>query len=78
MIDLGHWYDPLADVIFKPFCNSPAKGVQPALRALSVTEEDDKEPRYFVGKGSRPVSGRYVDPALDARIWAATEALITV
>ena len=74
MIDLGHWYDPLADVLFKPLCKTPKAGVQPALRALAASEGN----RYYVGKGDRAIARRYDDPALDARIWAATEALISV
>ena len=74
MIDLGHWFDPLADVLFKPLCKTPKAGVQPALRALSASEGH----RYYVGRGSRAIARRYVDPALDARLWAATEALISV
>ena len=74
MIDLGHWYDPLADVLFKPFCKTPKAGVRPALRALASDEGN----RYCVGKGFRAIPRRYLDPDLDARIWAATEALISV
>ena len=74
MIDLGHGYDPLADVLFKPFCKTPKAGVQPALRALASREGN----RYFVGKGDRAIARRYEDPALDARLWTATEALICV
>lgn len=73
MIDLGHWYDPLADVLFKPLCKQPSAGVQPALRALAAAQA---EPRYFVGKKDRSIPARYLDPSLDARIWEATEALI--
>ena len=74
MIDLGHWFDPLADVLFKPLCKTPKAGVQPALRALASQESH----RYFVGKGDRAIARRYEDPALDARLWTATEALIAV
>ena len=74
MIDLGHWYDPLADVFFKPFCKSPKAGVQPALRALL----SDKRSRLFKGKVDMPVPGRYINPDLDARIWAETERMISV
>lgn len=74
MIDLGHWYDPLADVLFKPFCRKPKAGVQPALRALAAAEGN----RYYVGKGSRDIPDRFRNPELDARIWAATEALTGV
>ena len=74
MIDLGHWYDKLADVLFKPLCKTPKAGVQPALRALAAAEGN----RYYVGKGSREIPARYLDPALDRRIWEATERLIAV
>ncbi len=34
MIRLHRWFDPLTDVIFRPFCNSPERGAAPAVRAL--------------------------------------------
>ena len=74
MIDLGHWFDPLADFFFKPLCKTPKAGVQPALRALAAAEGN----HYYVGKKCREIPRRYIDPALDARIWAATEQLISV
>ena len=73
MIDLGKWYDPLADAIFKPLCKKPEAGVAPALRALSSEESY----RYFVGKGSRPIPERYNTPVLDREIWRATEEILS-
>ena len=72
IIDLGHWYDPITDAIFKLLCKQPADGVKPALRAL----EAEEGVRYYVGKGSHEVDKRYLDPALDASLWAATESLL--
>jgi len=74
MIDLGHWYDPLADRIFKPLCKTPKAGVQPALNALASAEGG----LYFVGKKVRAVPRCYLNPALDARIQDATHRLISV
>ena len=73
MIDLGHWYDPLADALFKPFCKSPAAGVRPALRALA----SDGTGLYYVGRRSFPIPRRYVSPSLDLALWEATEKLVT-
>ena len=73
MIDLGHWFDPLADVLFKPLCKSPEAGVQPALRAL----EADEGGRYFKGKGCMAVPARFIDPALDERLWNETSGLVS-
>lgn len=36
MIGMGRWFDPLADVLFRPFCRKPATGVSPALAALQA------------------------------------------
>ena len=72
MIDLGHWYDPLADALFKPFCKSPESGVRPALLALA----SEAAGRYFVGKSDRPIPRRYHDPGLDAALWEETERLL--
>ncbi|MBR5035517.1 MAG: SDR family NAD(P)-dependent oxidoreductase [Bacteroidales bacterium] len=72
MIDLGHWYDSIADAIFKPLCKKPENGVKPALHAL----ESEQGVRYFVGKGSHEMDKRYLDSALDSSIWDATEHLL--
>jgi Dehydrogenases with different specificities (related to short-chain alcohol dehydrogenases) len=57
MISMGRWFDPLADIFFRPFfCSPPEKGVRPAVSALS-TQENLK---YFVGKGFKEMPGRYL------------------
>lgn len=38
IIRMERWFDPLADVLFRPFCKSPEKGVLPAVNALSTNE----------------------------------------
>ena len=75
MIDMGHWFDPLADIFFKPLCKKPATGVQPALRALFSSVG---EPRYFVGRSDRPIPRRYLTPSLDERLWSATVRLLNL
>lgn len=72
MIDLGHWFDPLADLLFRPFCKSPERGVQPALNALSSGERN----RYFAGNRCRTIPSVYHDPDLDLRLWLATENIL--
>lgn len=34
MISMHRWYDPIADVCFRPFIRSPRQGAEPTLRAL--------------------------------------------
>jgi hypothetical protein len=52
-----------------------AEGRRPAGLARLAAAEGH---RYYVGKKCREIPRRYIDPALDARIWAATEQLISV
>ena len=74
MISMGRWFDPLADIFFRPFCKSPEKGVQPALAALSTNERN----RFFIGKRCIPIPERYSDPEMDLRLWNETEKMITM
>ena len=51
MIRLDRWFDPLTDIFFRPFCNSPSKGARPAVNALC----SDCSMQLFSGKGHRDV-----------------------
>lgn len=72
IINLGHWYDPISNVIFKPFCKRPEEGVKPALRAIASETGN----RYFVGSGSREIPNRYLTPELDKLLWNETEKIL--
>lgn len=49
MITLDRWFDPLADIFFRPFISSPEKGAAPAIRALHAEDSF----RYYVGNKSK-------------------------
>lgn len=68
MISMGKWFDPLADMLFRPFCSSPEKGVAPALRAL----ESSTNLRYYVGKGDKSIHSRYLEHPLLEWLWEET------
>ena len=74
MISLGRWFDPLADVLFRPFCKSPLQGASAALSAL----ESDERDRYFTSGHARAVPGRFADPGLDRRLWEETERILFI
>ena len=56
MISMGRWFDPLADVLFRPFCASPRKGVSPALAAI---RSNDTVPHYYAGRKARRIPERF-------------------
>ena len=55
MISLDRWFDPLADLLFRPFCKSPEKGVQSALNALSY----DGSGKLFTSSGMKELPSCY-------------------
>lgn len=72
MISMGRWFDPLADLLFRPFCKSPARGVRPALAALASEERG----QYFVGKRVLELPDRFDDPELALRLWEVTDRIL--
>lgn len=52
MIRMDRWFDPLADIFFRPFIRSPRNGAVPALRALLCGETG----RIFTLRGSSSCS----------------------
>lgn len=71
MISMGKWFDSLADIFFRPFIKSPAKGVAPALRAL----ESGGNLEYHVGEKVTPISARYLSHSLCSWLWNETERI---
>lgn len=76
MISMGRWFDPLADVLFRPFCRKPEKGVAPALKAISqATERASQCVELFSANGHRPLAKRYLNhPDIDW-LWDETARL---
>ena len=70
MISMGRWFDPLADIFFRPFCSSPAKGVAPALRAL----RSESSLHLFKGRSrkGRSIPARYTAHPLKEWLWNET------
>ena len=74
MITMGKWYDPLADIFFRPFIKTPIQGVQPALSALQSTNTL----RYYVGKKQDPISKRFQDSPLVETLWEQLRQIINI
>ena len=72
MISMGRWFDPLADVLFRPFIKTPEQGVKPALRALA----SDTHGKYYVGKRVEALPDKFYDPTLDLRLWEETGRIL--
>jgi len=69
---MHRWFDPLADLFFRPFTKSPAKGAQPALNALAA----NCSLQLFRGRSHSIIPRRWIQPDLAAWLWQQTEQLV--
>lgn len=76
MISMHRWFDPLADILFRPFCKSPEKGAIPAVNALMITDEVQQIGNVilFSGNKSKVVSMKHYDNPIREWLWKETEA----
>ncbi len=72
IISMGRWFDPVADLVFRPLIKSPERGAVPPLAALASPGRN----RLFRGSRCLPVPGCYRDPELQRRLWEETERVL--
>lgn len=73
MITMHRWYDPLADVIFRPFfCSTPEQGATPAVNAL-VSDENGM---FFHKNKFRRLPEKYYNHKMMDWLWNETESII--
>lgn len=81
MISMHRWFDPLADVLFRPFCKSPEKGAIPAVNALlykTTRQQDNETTRLFSGNKSKVIPQKYYDEAIREWLWEESGKQLTI
>lgn len=81
MISMNRWFDPIADVLFRPFCKSPEKGAIPAVDSLLCCGQSTgfhREVRLFSGNKSKVVSKKHYDSPIREWLWRETEVKLGV
>lgn len=69
IIHMDRWFDPIADIVFRPLCKTPEQGARPALNALQATENGF----YYHGNRSRHFQKRYTNHRYIKWLWNTTE-----
>lgn len=69
ILHLNRWYDPLTDLLFRPFCKNPEQGARPAVNALTA----DCDGQLFRGGRHRDIPRRWQQPELARWLWDETE-----
>lgn len=73
MISMGRWFDPLADIFFRPLCKRPGRGAIPAVEAIL----SDKHSRIFKGHRDIGIPKKQLDrQELSDWLWTETEKLV--
>ena len=70
MITQERWFDPLADIFFRPFIRTPLKAAQFGRRAL----DDDRQHVLYKGKSPLPYPKNITDHRLLEWLWLETRA----
>lgn len=76
MIRMNAWFDPLTDLLFRPFIKTPSQGAKTTIH-LALSEEITRSTGgCFVNCKERKLSGRFTNHPAQEKLWAATEQLI--
>ncbi len=83
MISMHRWFDPLADVLFRPFCKSPEKGAIPAVNALLQPVANSQQPttrnvKLFSGNRSKVIPQKHYDNPLREWLWEESCKQLTI
>jgi len=74
MISMGRWYDPLADLFFRPFIKTPEQGAQSAINALHAMDGT----HYYVGNSCKVVPKRFENSPLTDLLWDQATQLLNL
>lgn len=71
MIAMDRWFDPLANIFFRPLCKSPEHGAIPALRALESTSSG----LCFYNDKQKSIKKKFLEHPYVDWLWENTEIL---
>ena len=71
MLHLDRWFDPLADVVFRPFCKTPEQGATPAINALTFNGSNPLQ--LFRANRHQDIPHKWIMPELAQWLWDETE-----
>lgn len=76
IISMDMWFDPLTDILFRPFIRKPRTGADTAIRLLLDKEWEGVTGTMFASGKPRKLKGKYLrHPQMDS-LWTDTEKLL--
>ena len=87
MISMHRWFDPLADILFRPFCKTPEQGAIPAVNALLCKSTDNgqqttdfvqNDVKLFSGNKSKVIPKKHYYNPMRHWLWEDTEKQLKI
>lgn len=76
IITMHAWFDPLTDVLFRPFIRTPRQGAATAVHLLLDREAGNRTGTLNVSCHVKPLSEKYTRHAQMEELWNLTEEIV--
>ena len=76
MIRMDMWFDPLTDILFRPFIRSPKKGAQTAIHLLLDEDKAGVTGQMYASCKEKKLKEKYINHPQARQLWDDSEALV--
>ncbi|MGN0037449.1 MAG: SDR family oxidoreductase [Bacteroidaceae bacterium] len=76
IITMQMWFDPLTDILFRPFIRTPRQGADTAIRLLLDEETGHRTGTINLSGRAKKLSDKYVHHRQMAELWQRTEDIV--
>ena len=76
IITMHMWFDPLTDLLFRPFIRTPRQGADTAIRLLLDEDAGQRTGTFNVSGHAKPLSEKYTHHVQMQELWQRTEKIV--
>ena len=76
IITMHMWFDPLTDLLFRPFIRTPRQGADTAIRLLLDEDAGQRTGTFNVSGHAKPLSEKYIHHVQMQELWQRTEKIV--
>ncbi len=76
MLTMNKWFDPLANILFRPFVKSADKGAETSIYLASSPMVEKETGKYYCGKKERNLPRRVIYHPYKKELWKQTEKIV--
>ncbi|WP_075556578.1 SDR family oxidoreductase [Parabacteroides timonensis] len=76
MITMNAWFDPLTDILFRPFIKTPLQGAATAIHLALSEDVNGKSGGCYANCKEKKLSERILNHPAQSKLWDDTDALL--